>query len=77
MNQFELNKQIEQFILKKDKNSDSYSTADKKFIAGYSGSGGQGSKGATGEGVLYEFFTPDYICELMWELAYRFGFRVS
>ena len=77
MNQFELNKQIEQFILKKDKNSESYSTADKMFIAGYSGSGGQGSKGATGEGVLYEFFTPDYICELMWELAYRFGFKAS
>jgi type I restriction-modification system DNA methylase subunit len=77
MNQFELNNQIEQFILKKDKNSESYSTADKKFIAGYSGSGGQGSKGATGEGVLYEFFTPDYICELMWGLAYRFGFKAS
>ena len=48
MNQFELNKQIEQFILKKDKASESYSSEDKKFIAGYSGSGGQGSKGSGG-----------------------------
>ena len=77
MNQFELNKQIQQFILQKDKNAESYSTADKKFIAQYEGSGGQGSKGATGEGVLYEFFTPDFICELMWKLAYRYGFKAG
>ena len=77
MNQFELNKQIQQFILQKDKNAESYSTADRKFIAQYEGSGGQGSKGATGEGVLYEFFTPDFICELMWKLAYRYGFKAG
>ena len=77
MNQFELNKQIQQFILQKDKNAESYSTADKKFIAQYEGSGGQGSKGASGEGVLYEFFTPDFICELMWKLAYRYGFKAG
>ena len=77
MNQFELNKQIQQFILQKDKNAESYSTADRKFIARYEGSGGQGSKGATGEGVLYEFFTPDFICELMWKLAYRYGFKAG
>jgi type I restriction-modification system DNA methylase subunit len=77
MNQFELNKQIQQFVLQKDKNAESYSTADRKFIAQYEGSGGQGSKGATGEGVLYEFFTPDFICELMWKLAYRYGFKAG
>ena len=69
MNQFELNKEIEQLIQKKDKAKQDYSEKDKQFIAQYEGSGGQGSKGATGEGVLYEFFTPDYICELMWKLA--------
>ena len=77
MNQFELNKQIQQFVLQKDKNAETYSTADRKFIAQYEGSGGQGSKGATGEGVLYEFFTPDFICELMWKLAYRYGFKAG
>ena len=75
MNQFELNKEIEQLIQKKDKAKQDYSEKDKQFIAHYEGSGGQGSKGATGEGVLYEFFTPDYICELMWKLAYRYGFK--
>jgi len=77
MNQFELNKQIQQLILKKDKASEAYSFDEKKFIAQYEGSGGQGSKGATGEGVLYEFFTPDFVCELMWKLAYRYGFRAG
>jgi type I restriction-modification system DNA methylase subunit len=77
MNQFELNKQIQQLILKKDKASEAYSFDEKKFIAQYEGSGGQGSKGATGEGVLYEFFTPDFVCELMWKLAYRYGFKAG
>ena len=77
MNQFELNKQIQQLILKKDKAGETYSFHEKKFIAQYEGSGGQGSKGATGEGVLYEFFTPDFVCELMWKLAYRYGFKAG
>ena len=77
MNQFELNKQIQQLILKKDKADEAYSFDEKKFIAQYEGSGGQGSKGATGEGVLYEFFTPDFVCELMWKLAYRYGFKAG
>ena len=77
MNQFELNKQIQQLILKKDKAGETYSFDEKKFIAQYEGSGGQGSKGATGEGVLYEFFTPDFVCELMWKLAFRYGFKAG
>lgn len=77
MNQFELNKQVQQLILKKDKAGETYSFDEKKFIAQYEGSGGQGSKGATGEGVLYEFFTPDFVCELMWKLAYRYGFKAG
>ncbi len=77
MNPFKLNQQIESLILEKDKAGKSYSDAEKKLIAQYEGSGGQGSKGATGEGVLYEFYTPDYVCELMWKLAYRYGFKPS
>ncbi|MEY4054117.1 MAG: hypothetical protein RL034_1035, partial [Bacteroidota bacterium] len=45
MNQFELNKEIEQLIQKKDKAKQDYSEKDKQFIAQYEGSGGQGSKG--------------------------------
>jgi type I restriction-modification system DNA methylase subunit len=73
-NQYQLNKRIEAFIREKDSKNESFSKADISFIQQYEGAGGQGSKGATGEGVLYEFYTPDYICDLMYELAIRHGY---
>lgn len=75
--QYQLNKEIESFIRAKDQRKESYSPADIEFIQKYEGSGGQGSKGATGEGILYEFYTPDFIVKLMWELAFRYGFDKS
>ena len=74
MNQYQLNKEIAAFIRQKDSKQEVYSQADIDFIQHYEGAGGQGSKGATGEGVLYEFYTPDYICELMHELAVKHGY---
>lgn len=71
--QYELNRAIEAFIRDKDARAEPYSDADKAFIRRYEGAGGLGSKGATGEGVLYEFYTPDYINELMWMLAMHYG----
>jgi type I restriction-modification system DNA methylase subunit len=73
-NQYQLNQEIEAFIRDKDNKNERFSRADIDFIGRYEGSGGQGSKGAKGEGILYEFYTPDYIVDLMWELAYRYGF---
>lgn len=74
MNQYELNRKIEAFIRQKDAAGESYSAEETAFIRQYEGDGGQGAKGATGEGVLYEFYTPGYICQLMWKLAWRYGF---
>lgn len=73
-NQFELNKKIEAFLKHKEDNSQEYSQADIEFIQQYEGSGGQGKKGAKGEGVLYEFYTPDYVCDLMHNLAVHYGY---
>jgi type I restriction-modification system DNA methylase subunit len=73
-NQYQLNKEIEAFIKKKDSKHETYSQADIDFIQQYEGAGGQGSKGASGEGILYEFYTPDYICDLMYDLAVRYGY---
>jgi type I restriction-modification system DNA methylase subunit len=72
--QFRLNQQIEQFIADQDEARLPYSPDQLRYIAQYTGSGGMGSKGATGEGLLYEFYTPDYVCDLMWELARHYGF---
>jgi type I restriction-modification system DNA methylase subunit len=77
MNQLALNKKIEELIRSKDSKDEKYYQEDKELLVQYEGSGGQGSKGATGEGVLYEYYTPDYICEIMWKLAYRYGFKPS
>jgi hypothetical protein len=74
MDQYELNKKIETFIEEKDSKKESYSKKDIDFIQQYEGSGGQGKKGASGEGVLYEFYTPEYICEIMYRLALHYGY---
>jgi len=74
MKQHQVNKEIEQFIAAKDKRGEPYSSEDIEFISQYQGSGGQGKEGATGEGLLYEFYTPDYLVELMWELARHYGY---
>jgi len=73
-NAFQLNKRIAQFILDKDAKQSSFSKDDIAFIAQYEGSGGLGKKGASGEGVLYEFYTPEDITEQMWKLAKHHGY---
>jgi type I restriction-modification system DNA methylase subunit len=73
--QHSLNQRIEKFIAEKDFRKESFSKEDIDFIQQYEGSGGQANQGATGEGILYEYFTPDYIVDLMWELARIHGFN--
>jgi hypothetical protein len=73
-NQHTLNRRIESFIAEKEHRKESFNKTDIAFIQQYEGSGGQGDKGASGEGILHEFFTPDYICELMWDLAIKSGY---
>ena len=74
MNQYQLNIEIEEFIGQKDKKGEKYSDEDIQYIQQYEGAGGQGKHGAKGQGVLYEFFTPDYICELMYKQAIAHGY---
>jgi type I restriction-modification system DNA methylase subunit len=74
MNQHQLNEAIKDFITAKDAKHAKYTDEDKAYIRQFSGSGGQGKHGATGEGVLYEFYTPEYIVKYMWDLAYMHGY---
>lgn len=73
-NQHTLNKRIESFLAEKEFRGERFSKEEIAFIQQYEGAGGQGKKGATGEGLLYEFYTPEYIVELMWELADKYGY---
>lgn len=72
-NPFDLNKAIEELV---DTLVPGTVTAEQKqFISYYSGYGGLQKYGATGKGLLYEYFTPTEICKRMWGLAYKFGFK--
>lgn len=72
--QHQLNKQIEALIDEKDAKGESFSLEEKDLIRQYAGSGGLLKQGAKGRGVLYEYYTPDWLVEQMWVLARRFGY---
>lgn len=73
-NQHTLNLEIERLIQEKDAQNLPYSDTDKAEIAKYSGSGGLASKGAKADaGLLYEFYTPDWLCKEIWKLALHYG----
>lgn len=72
-NAFAINKAIEELL---DKRADTdLDTDEKKFISYYSGYGGLEKFGATGAGLLFEYFTPSLIAEKMWGLAYKYGYK--
>ncbi len=50
--QFHLNQHIETFIRDQDNGGRSYSAEQIAYVNQYTGSGGMGSKGATGQGLL-------------------------
>ena len=72
--QHDLNKDIESFIDKKDKDGSYYNEEEKNYIRQYTGSGGLIKEGAAGRGVLYEYYTPELVVKKMWEMAYHYGY---
>jgi|GEM_PF-833160 hypothetical protein len=70
----ELNVMIEDFIVEKDHENHVYSEEDKNYLKQYTGGGGLIKQGATGKGILYEYFTPDEIVQKMWGLAIKYGY---
>ncbi|MCC6837370.1 MAG: N-6 DNA methylase, partial [Bacteroidia bacterium] len=72
--QHELNKEIEAFIEKKDKEGSSFKEEEKNYIRQYTGSGGLIKEGAAGRGVLYEYYTPDVVVQKMWGMAFKYGY---
>jgi len=77
-NAYELNIAIQNFIDDSgEKSVTEFSDEEKKFIELYSGMGGLDKLGASGKGILYEYYTPEPIIEKMWALAYKYGFRAG
>jgi len=75
MSKHQLNKEIEAFIQNKDFKKESYSESDITYIQQYSGAGGKANQGAKGRAVLDEFYTPDYMCQYMYQLAVKHGYK--
>lgn len=72
---YELNHSIRELIRSKDERNESYSEHDRNFISQYHGNGGQNNKNQSGEGLLYEYYTPTYLVAQMWQLARFHGYR--
>lgn len=72
--QYDLNKEIENFIDKKDKEGSHFNEEEKNYIRQYTGSGGLIKEGAAGRGVLYEYYTPEIVVQKMWDMAKHFGY---
>jgi type I restriction-modification system DNA methylase subunit len=72
-NQFEINKAIEELV--DSVPAEKITPEEKAFIGYFSGYGGLEKYGATGKGLLYEYFTPSEIAKKMWGLAYKYGFK--
>jgi len=73
-NAYELNKAIEAFL--DQITEETALTAEQKvFISYYSGYGGLDKFGATGKGILYEYYTPAMVIKKMWGLAYEYGYK--
>ncbi len=70
----ELNKEIEVFMDTKVGGSDFYTRDEIEFVKQYSGSGGLVSAGATGRGILHEYYTDQQIAKDMWDIASAYGF---
>lgn len=71
ISKFTLNQEIETLLDTKKV----FSADELNYLRNYSGSGGKAKDGATGEGLLYEFYTPDWIAALMWEIATVHGYQ--
>ena len=46
-----------------------------KEILAYEGKGGQGKQVGVQDGILHEYFTPEWIVKLMWDLCIHYGFQ--
>lgn len=72
-NQHELNQSIEKFINEKEyEKYDKLPEEIKSWLKTYTGSGGLEKQGATGKGLLSEYYTPKNIVQKMWDITSQY-----
>lgn len=69
--QLEVNEKVKDLITRKGTDRSQYSADELALLALFEGAGGLDKSGA---GILDQFFTPDFIVEKMFEIAYKNGF---
>lgn len=72
--QYQKNLDIRGFIEKKDKAKEPYSVEDIEYINEYTGMGGMAKYGDVSRGLLYEYYTPDDVSQIMVSLCHKHGF---
>lgn len=72
--QYQRNKKIEMFLEEKQSSNQPLTKEEIAFINGFTGYGGLANFGATGKGLLSEYYTPISIVERMVSLAKEHGY---
>ena len=77
--QYQLNKRIEKMLDEKGLVTHAYTQNNLNLLKLYTGYGGLGEEGTEednfGTELLYEYYTPDEVIEIMWGLLLKHGFE--
>ncbi len=73
--QADINGQIKALLKEKGTDVSKYSADDIALIKLYEGAGGLAKHGAKGKDLFWQFFTPMEVCNKMWGLAIKYGFK--
>jgi type I restriction-modification system DNA methylase subunit len=72
--QYAKNRQVEDILLDLQNNDRQPTENELHELRLFSGYGSMEKMGATGKGLLYEYYTPVQVIRKMWELAYLHGY---
>lgn len=66
-----INEEVESLLTTRNfsTNTEDYSAEDRLLMSAYTGSGGKESVGATGAGLLNEYYTPPKVISKIWDIA--------
>lgn len=66
-----INEQVENLLIEKkySKDSNDYTQEEIDLLSNYTGSGGKESVGATGKGLLSEYYTPQKLVNKLWDIV--------
>jgi hypothetical protein len=73
--QDKINSEVRSLLNSKGLNRHLYTKSDFNLLAQYTGD--TKTQEETSDGYLWDYFTPDEVVKLCWQLAYKYGFRAT